>query len=359
MAGVNNKKLSIFAAVALAFALLIGQAAREPGHAQDFTSQDWLLNPKLSNVYMQTVKANAVFETHQFAAVEGNVGKEGDVSIRIDLASLETGIDVRDVRMRFLMFETFKYPHALITAKLDKDKVRAISSETRIAYPLAFTLDMHGVKQEMKAQVWITRIGDTTVSVSTIQPIVVTTDSVGLSKNLAKLIEVIGGTPIASAASITFDLVFGSGSLAPQLASARAQREKQRADEAGAAITSEACETRFTVISRTGAIYFKTGSADLDSTSDPLLASVVDFAKRCPSVKLDVEGHTDNVGNKSANQRLSELRAKTIVDYLSAKGVAAARLFAAGYGDSRPVAGNDTEPHRAENRRIEFRVKKE
>ena len=92
------------------------------------------------------------------------------------------------------------------------------------------------------------------------------------------------------------------------------------------------------MISKTGAIYFKTGSADLDQESAPLLNSVADIANRCPSVKIDVEGHTDNVGTKSANQQLSEARAKSVVDYLARKGVSAARIQSAGYGDTRPDA---------------------
>ena len=113
------------------------------------------------------------------------------------------------------------------------------------------------------------------------------------------------------------------------------------------------------MISKTGAIYFKTGSADLDQESAPLLNSVADIANRCPSVKIDVEGHTDNVGTKVANQQLSEQRAKSVVDYLARKGVSAARIQSAGYGDTRPDAANDTETNRGKNRRIEFKVKKD
>ena len=327
--------------------------------AQGFLNQDWILDPKLSHVYMQSVKANAVFETHQFTSVEGNVGRNGHASIKIDLASLETGIDVRDVRMRFLMFETFKFPYATITANLDKPRLQALATETRIAYPMIFTLDMRGFQNQIKADVWVTRVSESTISVATIKPIIVTTDSVGLTANLAKLMDVIGGTQIASGASITFDLVFGTGSVSTKLASARALRERVRAEASTSAISAEECETRFSVISKTGAIYFKSGSAELDDASDPLLESLADITKRCGTVKLDVEGHTDSVGGKTANQRLSEQRAKAVVGYLTSKGVGASRIQSAGYGDTRPVSGNETETSRAANRRIEFRVRKE
>jgi outer membrane protein OmpA-like peptidoglycan-associated protein len=89
-----------------------------------------------------------------------------------------------------------------------------------------------------------------------------------------------------------------------------------------------------------------------------MLDNAADIAKRCPSVKFDVEGHTDGVGTKVFNQRLSEQRAQSVVDYLATKGTSAARIQSAGYGDTRPAAPNNNEANRAKNRRIEFRVKK-
>jgi outer membrane protein OmpA-like peptidoglycan-associated protein len=97
-------------------------------------------------------------------------------------------------------------------------------------------------------------------------------------------------------------------------------------------------------------------SSELDKASEPLLASVADIANRCPSVKIEVTGHTDSRGSAAANRLLSEQRARAVVAFLVERGVAAQRITAAGYGDSRPVAPNDTEVNRAKNRRIEFRI---
>ena len=140
------------------FAVAMGAGS---ARAQDFLNQEWVLNPRLSNVYMQTVKNNAVFETLQFTAVEGNVSKNAEVTVKIELNSIETGTDVRNVRMRFLLFETYKFPYAEISAKLDKTKLRALATETRLSYPLTFTVGMHGVVKEFKSVVWVTRISDT------------------------------------------------------------------------------------------------------------------------------------------------------------------------------------------------------
>jgi OOP family OmpA-OmpF porin len=87
-----------------------------------------------------------------------------------------------------------------------------------------------------------------------------------------------------------------------------------------------------------------------------MLNSVADIAGRCPEAKIEVTGHTDSVGSRDKNRVLSESRARSVVDYLAGRGVAPARISARGFGDTRPVASNDTEANRAKNRRIEFRV---
>ena len=73
-------------------------------------------------------------------------------------------------------------------------------------------------------------------------------------------------------------------------------------------------------------------------------------------MKVEVSGHTDSTGSTTANQTLSQTRAKSVVDYLVAHGVAQSRITSTGYGGTKPVASNATEEGRAKNRRIEFRV---
>jgi outer membrane protein OmpA-like peptidoglycan-associated protein/tetratricopeptide (TPR) repeat protein len=75
-----------------------------------------------------------------------------------------------------------------------------------------------------------------------------------------------------------------------------------------------------------------------------------------PSLKIEISGHTDNIGSASYNQTLSENRAKAVVDYLVSKGIASTRLTYVGYGFTKPIATNDTEEGRQMNRRTEFKV---
>jgi outer membrane protein OmpA-like peptidoglycan-associated protein len=335
------------------FVLLISLGLLAAGPA---TAQEWLLNAKESHFYMQTAKANAIMETHTFTGLDGAVHPNGDATVKIDLTSVLSGIDVRDVRMRFLLFETYKFPSATVTAKLDMSAFNALASTNRISYPLKMTVDMHGITREMAVTVNVTRVSDKAISVATAAPIIVSADDFGLAAGIAKLSEAVGGTPIVTAASFTFDLLFETGEKIPAIEAARAEAVKRKIEVETAAISPEACETRFSVISTTGAIFFRTGSAELDRESDPLLASVADIANRCPSVRVEVTGHTDNVGHRDSNRALSQQRAKSVASFLVQRGVAASRIETQGFGETRPVAPNDVEANRAKNRRIEFKV---
>ncbi|MEO0086143.1 MAG: OmpA family protein, partial [candidate division WOR-3 bacterium] len=76
-----------------------------------------------------------------------------------------------------------------------------------------------------------------------------------------------------------------------------------------------------------------------------------------PTIRVEIQGHTDNIGSDAYNQRLSEERAMSVVNQLvQNSGIAAGRLTAIGYGESQPVADNSTEAGRALNRRVEFVV---
>ena len=75
-----------------------------------------------------------------------------------------------------------------------------------------------------------------------------------------------------------------------------------------------------------------------------------------PDVEVSVDGHTDSVGTDAYNEKLSDRRARSVVVYLSEHGVSASRLHAHGFGESKPVASNDTEDGRAQNRRVELNI---
>ncbi len=100
-------------------------------------------------------------------------------------------------------------------------------------------------------------------------------------------------------------------------------------------------------------VLFDSGRATLQEASFERLDRVVEYLTHHPSTRIRVAGHTDNVGNPARNQALSEQRAEAVRAYLISRGVDGARVEAVGLGDTDPVASNDTEEGRAQNRRIE------
>lgn len=99
-------------------------------------------------------------------------------------------------------------------------------------------------------------------------------------------------------------------------------------------------------------IMFATGQATITPASDAVLGDVLAVLSANPDWKLRVEGHTDNVGDKAANLKLSNARAAAVAAWLTSKGIDAGRLSAAGLGDTQPVAPNATDDGRAKNRRV-------
>jgi OOP family OmpA-OmpF porin len=104
-------------------------------------------------------------------------------------------------------------------------------------------------------------------------------------------------------------------------------------------------------------INFDTGKAELKKDGVAAVKEITALLKSNPTLKLSIEGHTDNVGDAASNKKLSEARAKSVTAAIVASGVEAARLSAAGFGQDKPVADNRTEEGRAKNRRVEL-VKK-
>jgi outer membrane protein OmpA-like peptidoglycan-associated protein len=101
-------------------------------------------------------------------------------------------------------------------------------------------------------------------------------------------------------------------------------------------------------------IQFEYNSSALTNDSRPGIQMLTEFLQRNPELRVELAGHTDNVGSDSYNLKLSSERAETVRDALIANGIDASRLTAKGYGASQPIAPNDTEEHRALNRRTEM-----
>jgi outer membrane protein OmpA-like peptidoglycan-associated protein len=317
----------------------------------------WTLEKDASSLTFQSVKNSSVVETSGFAEFEGTIAPDGTARVRIFLDSVDTKIDLRNVRMRFLFFETFQFPEAVVTAALDAAALSDLREVRRKIIRVPYTLELRGEARQAEADLAVTLIDDDLVAVSNVAPVVIPVADFGLEGGVKKLEEA-ANVVIVPSASVSFDFVFrrsatGTGT---ETASAGTRAPASTALEAAGDLTPEACVGRFEILSRTDNIYFASGSARLDPRSAPLLDSLVDIIARCPGLVIEVSGHTDSDGSDAANLRLSERRAAAVTDYLVARSIPADRVVSVGYGEARPVASNATAEGKSRNRRIEFAV---
>jgi OmpA-OmpF porin, OOP family len=101
-------------------------------------------------------------------------------------------------------------------------------------------------------------------------------------------------------------------------------------------------------------INFETGKATIQPESQPIIDQIVEMLKANPSLKVSIEGHTDNAGNGPANQTLSENRAKAVMNAIISKGINKTLLTSKGWGQTKPVGDNKTDEGKAKNRRVEI-----
>ena len=103
-------------------------------------------------------------------------------------------------------------------------------------------------------------------------------------------------------------------------------------------------------------ITFETAKADLKPESFEEIDRLVKMLEDSPTIKCEISAHTDDVGNDDYNLKLSEKRAKSVVDYMVIKGIKPERMIAKGYGETQPLVANDSDENKAKNRRVQFKI---
>jgi OmpA-OmpF porin, OOP family len=347
---------SVFPVLLLALLVMLPLSA---GADENFFERGWTLQPEASSLRFQSVKNLTKVESSGFVQFEGAINESGAAEIRIFLDSVDTKIDLRNVRMRFLFFETFQFPEAVITAQIDPSVLADLPAIRRKTIPLTFTLELHGVSKTLENEVVVTLMNDDLVAVSTGAPISVAASEFGFDGGIKKLEEA-ANVVIVPSATVTFDFMFSRNQGGIQIAEKAITTPQQKAAETAlepeGVFDHEACEGRFEILSRTDNIYFPSGRSQLDARSEPLLDSLIDIISRCPDLVIEVGGHTDSDGGASRNMGLSKRRAAAVTRYLTSGEISEDRIKSVGYGETRPVATNDTPDGKRRNRRIEFTI---
>lgn len=173
-------------------------------------SAHWELDNNSSTLSFVTVKADHVGEVHTFDQLSGDINDDGSVQITIELASVNTLIDIRNERMQNMLFETNLFPQATISGEIDLDAVAAMDAGVSQAISVDFDLAIHGESSSYTADVLVTRT-ESGVLASTVKPIIVMADTHGLVSGVEALREVAGLPSISRAVPVSFNVVFEQG----------------------------------------------------------------------------------------------------------------------------------------------------
>ncbi len=192
------KKFDIFASMTLLLALTLPTAALA----------HWQLDSQHALINFISIKNNQIAEIHQFDSLQGHIDSDGKAVVVISLASVNTGIDIRNQRMQEHLFSTADFPQATISTQLDAEWLNGLQQGRAYASELDFTVDLHGQQQTVKAFVGLIIDSNGNMHVETIKPTVIDATQFGLINGIIKLQELAGLSSIATAVPVTFALVF-------------------------------------------------------------------------------------------------------------------------------------------------------
>lgn len=189
------------------------------------TADSWTLNADSSHIAFGSVKKDTVGEVHSFESMSGTVGADGAAKIEIDLSSVQTLIDIRNERMVEHVFKNA--PTATLNAQIDMAEVAALTVGASTVVDATGNIDLAGNALELDAELFVLRISDTQVMVSTNDMIMLSTADMGLTEGIDKLMELAKLPGITRVSPVTLRLVFDADAKKAEAAPAAAATTTQ------------------------------------------------------------------------------------------------------------------------------------
>lgn len=165
---------------------------------------DWSVNDT-SRVGFVSIKNNVIGENNAFERVSGGISETGAVTVNIDLASVETGVGIRNERLQKMLFNVVNFPQATVSAQLSEQQLMALKSGGSVAESVSVSVALHGNTVSKQVELAAAKAGNT-VRVTTIQPIVITAAEFGLEAGVAALQQIAGLKAISRSIPVTVDL---------------------------------------------------------------------------------------------------------------------------------------------------------
>lgn len=205
----NLRPLALAATLALGLTACAEQASAPAAEqVAPLTEGAWTLDPADSRLSYVSIKAGEIAEANRFDALAGSVAADGTATLDIDLASVNTGIDIRNERMREIFFDVVGNPKAVVTAKLDPAAFAGLAVGQSITHLLTASVAIKGVEQEIETEVLVTRVSADRVTVVPTAPVIISTDMFELTDELGELRALAQLPSITPAVPVTFTLSF-------------------------------------------------------------------------------------------------------------------------------------------------------
>ena len=169
---------------------------------------EWALEDTESKINFVSIKNDSVGEVHSFSSLAGYIGADGKVQLKINLDSVETLIDVRNERMRELLFETVKFPTATITTQVDPALLATAVAGGVVTTELPITLSLHGQDKLLRVTVVVLGESDDRLRVFSPQPVLINAGDFGLAGGVEALQKIAGLQAISNAVPVTLQLLF-------------------------------------------------------------------------------------------------------------------------------------------------------
>lgn len=186
--------------MAFAFVLILFLSA--PARAE------WLLDLKGSDFTFGSVKNVAVAEVHHFTNLDASIQEDGAFSFKIALDGFDTGIEIRNQRMREFLFDTERFPNAAYSGTLDIEALRRLKTGQRAEVGVTGILSLYGHQQPLEVRLVVTRLGEKRVLITPGRSIYLNAGDFGLLPGLEKLRQLAGLKAISPVVPINFYLVF-------------------------------------------------------------------------------------------------------------------------------------------------------
>jgi len=168
----------------------------------------WQLDSGGSAVNFVSIKNDSVAENHRFGSLSGDISPAGAVQLTIVLDSVDTGIEIRDQRMREMLFETADFPAATVTASVDPAILQAAAEGDTVSTDLPVKLALHGIEQELVIPVLVVGAAGGSLQVFTPRPVLLNAPDFGLAAGIAALQQIAGLQAISTAVPVSVHLVF-------------------------------------------------------------------------------------------------------------------------------------------------------